>query len=51
MNDNQIVDLYWTRSEKAIEETEHKLISKIKELEIRMNEKSSSLTQKKTGKK
>ena len=24
MNDNQIVDLYWTRSEKAIEETEHK---------------------------
>ena len=24
MNDNQIVDLYWTRSEKAIKETEHK---------------------------
>ena len=24
MDDKQIVDLYWARSEKAIEETEHK---------------------------
>lgn len=33
------------------EETEHKLISKIKELEIKMNERSILVTQKKPGKK